>query len=65
MPTTCGMWVIMVAPAYHRHATIAKVVGWRIGREQAKTAEAEEGVRELVEELAELRRELHTGGTRL
>ena len=53
----------MVAPAYHRHATIAKVVGWRIGREQAKTAE--EGVRELEEELAELRRELHTGGTRL
>ena len=43
----------MVAPAYHRHATIAKVVGWRIGREQAKTAEAEEGVRELEEELAE------------
>ena len=55
----------MVAPAYHRHATIAKVVGWRIGREQAKTAEAEEGVRELEEELAELRRELHTGDTRL
>ena len=52
----------MVARAYHRHATIAKVVGWRIGREQAK---AEEGVRELEEELAELRRELHTGGTRL
>ncbi len=55
----------MVAPAYHRHATIAKVVGWRIRREQAKTAGAEERVRELEKEVAELWRELHTGGTRL
>ena len=55
----------MVAPAYHRHATIAKVVGWRIGREQVKTAGAEERMLELEEEIAELWRELHTGGTRL
>jgi hypothetical protein len=57
--------VIMVAPAYHRHATIAKVVGWRIGREQVKTAGGEERMLELEEEVAELWRELHTGGTRL
>jgi hypothetical protein len=57
--------VIMVAPAYHRHATIAKVVGWRIGHEQVKTAGAEERMLELEEEVAELWRELHTGGTRL
>jgi hypothetical protein len=55
----------MVAPAYHRHATIAKVVGWRIGREQTKTAGAEERMRELEEEVAELWRELYIGGTRL
>jgi hypothetical protein len=55
--------VIMVAPAYHRHATIAKVVGWRIGREQVETAE--ERMLELEEEIAELWRELYTGGTRL
>jgi hypothetical protein len=53
----------MVAPAYHRHATIAKVVGWRIGREQVKTAE--ERMLELEEVIAELWRELYTGGTRL
>ena len=63
MPQPITGTILLPLFTYHRHATIAKVVGWRIGREQAKTAE--EGVRELEEELAELRRELHTGGTRL
>jgi hypothetical protein len=40
-------------------------VGWRIGREQVKTAGGEERMLELEEEVAELWRELHTGGTRL
>ena len=49
--------------AYREH--IARVVGWRIAREQAKTARAQERVKELEEEVRKLRRELHSGGARL
>ena len=49
--------------AYRDH--IARVVGWRIAREQRKTARAEERVQDLEQEVAELRRAVHSGGTHL
>ena len=55
---------------YREH--IARVVGWRIGREQGRTRQAERRAEaaerernELASEVEELRRSVHTGGTRL
>ena len=55
---------------YREH--IARVVGWRIGREQGRTRQAERRAEaaerernELEREVEELRRSVHTGGTRL
>ena len=69
--------VFWTEEAYREH--IGRIVGWRIGREQAKIAEAEQRVAELGEiatelrervdelenETAEMRRESHTDGTPL